>query len=417
MNFELKRRTQSRFKNRVAACLAAAVAASLLLATLSYAAPAKKGLLDELGLPMLPGAKLTDEVNIAPGKLLDELAEEINGRLGMVELKQLNTITLSVAKTAQEVFKFYEPKFAEQQWQVLARAIDRGGDGTALLYKDKKGLLIMVIATSDSDDTEVTFVRMQGKIDPSKFGSSEKQMSEDLKKMLGGTLPEAGTSQLKVAALIPIGRPISVPPSEKLVIKATKSDMSAVVLDQSTAEIKLATRKGAPDAGELVRVDDLLILNLTPKLPVDKIDLPGTVPVAFELTDGSLTLTTGPKPADKPSRLSIVSTNAPVTLESFPLLSGSHMIKSVGAELSLTFSKITGGDFVISATDDDVTIVLPKDASVTVDVDVLEGKIQKQIAAEMQKDDPNHIVFRLGAGKAKIAVHAVKGNVCIKSAN
>ncbi len=412
MNIEIVRRP----RRPLIAGLVAAVAATLLLTALSGAAPAKKGLLDELELPMLSGAKLTDEINIPPGKLLDELAEEINGRLGMVDLKQLNTVTLSTGKSADEVAKFYEPKLVEQQWQVLARSVDRDGDGTALLYKDKKGLLIMVVASSDSDETSVTFVRMQGKIDTSKFGSGEKQMSEDLKKMLGGTLPDSASLGVKGTAVIPIGRPISVPPSEKLVIKATKSDMKATVLDQSTAEIRLTARKGTPGPGELVRVDDLLVLNLTPKLPVDEIDLPGAAPVAFEITDGSLTLTTGPKAGDKPSRLSIVSANAPVTLLKFALVSGSHMIKSVGGELNLDFSKVTGGEFAISATGDDVTIVLPKDASVKVDIDVVEGKIQKQIVADMQKDDPDRIVFQLGAGKAQIAVHAVKGNVCIKPA-
>ncbi|GEM_PF-2429806 len=405
-------------RGAVASIFVAVVAVSILLTVSASAAPAKKGLLSELGLPMLPNAKLLDEVNITPGKLLSELAEEINGQLGMVDLKQLNTITFSIEETTQEVFEFYEPAFAEQQWKVLARSIEDGGDGDgmALLFNEKKGLLIMVVTIDESDENEMTFIRLQGKIDPSKFGRSDKEMSDDLKKMLGGALPETASNEMKGASRILIDRPISVPPSEKLHIKATKSDISATILDQNTAEIRLAARKGAPEPGEMVRVDDLLVLSLTPKLPVEEIDLPGAVPVVIELTDGSLTLTTGSKPADKPSRLSIVSTNAPVTLEDFPLVSGAHMIKSVRSELDLTFSKVTGGELVISATDDDVTIVLPKDASVKVDVDVVEGKIQKLIAADMQKDDPDHVVFQLGAGKAQIAVHAVKGNVCIKPA-
>jgi len=398
-----------------AVSLMALIAVTLLLASLSSAATQKKGLLDELGLPMLSGAKLLDEVNIPPGKLLDELAKEINGQLGMVDLKQLSTLTLSTDKTPQEVFKFYEPSFADPQWKVLARAVDRDpeGDGIGLFFSEKKGLLILVVSGSDSDDGEMTFIRMQGKIDTSKFGSSDKQMSEELRKMLDVTIPDGPPGKV---VPIPIGRPISVPPSQKLVIKATKSDIAATILDQKTVEIRL-TKRGVTDPGELVRVDDLIVLSLTPKLPVDEIDLPGAVPIAFDLTDGSLTLTTGPKPADKPARLSVISTSAPVTLEDFPLLSGTHMVKIVDAELNISFSKVQAGDMVISSTGDDVTITLPKDASVKVDVDVVEGKIQKQIAAEMQKDDPDHIVFQLGAGKAQIAIHAVKGNVIIKSAD
>lgn len=404
--------------SRFAMTLTALVAVTLLLASPSSAVPQKKGLLDELGLPMLSGAKLLDEVNIPPGKLLDDLAKEINGQLGMVELKQLSTLTLSTDKTPQEVFKFYEPSFADPQWKVLARAVDRDpeGDGIGLFFNEKKGLLIVVVSGSDSGDGEMTFVRMQGKIDTSKFGTSDKEMSDELRKMLGSTLPETGRLDMRVPpSRIPIGRPISVPPSEKLVIKATKSDIAAAILDQKTVEIRL-TRKGVSDPGELFRVDDLIVLSLTPKLPVDEIDLPGAVPIAFELTDGSLTVTAGPKPADKPVRLSVVSTSAPVTLEGFPLLSGSHMVKIVDAEVNISFSKVQAGDMVISSTGDDVTITLPKDSSVKVDVDVVEGKIQKQIAAEMQKDDPDHIVFQLGDGKAQIAVHVVKGNVLIKSA-
>ncbi len=401
---------------RFTLALTTLVAVTLLLASLSSAATQKKGLLDELGLPMLSGAKLLDEVNIPPGKLLDELAKEINGQLGMVELKQLSTLTLSIDKTPEEVFKFYEPALDKQQWKVLARAVDRKpeGDGIGLFFNDKKGLLVMVVSGSDSEDGEMTFIRMQGKIDTSKFGTSDKEMSDELKKMLGAALPDNGNLGMGRAAPIPIGRPISVPPSEKLVIKTTKSDITATIFNQKTVEIRL-TRK-ATDPGELVRVDDLLVLSLTPKLPVDEIDLPGAVPVAFDLTDGSLTLTSGPKPGDKPVHLSIVSTSAAVTVEDFPLLSGTHMVKIVDAELSITFKKVQAGDMVISSTGDDVTITLPKDASVKVDVDVVEGKIQKQIAAEMQKDDPDHVVFQLGAGKAQIAIHAVKGNVIIKSA-
>jgi hypothetical protein len=395
--------------------LVAAVAFSMLAASFSAAAPQKKDLLDELGLPKLAGAKPIDELNIQPGKLLANLAKDIEGLFGIEELKQLNVLTLAIDKSSEEVFRFYDPAFAEQKWATIARSLDKDGEGTTLMFNEKKGLLLMLVTGDKADNREMTAIRMQGKIDPSKFGSNDKEISEDLKKFIG-EFTDSETSNFQGKANIPAGRPISIPPAAKLVSKATNSDINATVLDQNTAEIRLANRKGDLEAGELVRVDDMLVLALTPKLPVEEIDIPGAVPVAFDLTDGSLRLTTGPKPADRPIRLSVISTGAAVNLDDFPLISGTHMVKILGAELNMTFSRVQGGEFVISATGDDVTISLPKDASVKVDVDVSDGKIEKLIAGDLQKDDPDHIVFQLGAGKARIAVHAVKGNVCIKPA-
>ncbi len=409
MDFELVRRAV-RFRKILTMSLVAAAVLSLLPAALS-AAPQKKDLLDELGLPKLAGAKLLDEVNIPFGKLLQELAKDIVGQFGIEELKQLNVLTLAIDKDTEDVFKFYDPAFTEQKWATIARSLDKSGEGTALMFNEKKGLLLMLI-TGDDDDREMTVIRMQGRINPAKFGSSQKEISDDLKNWLGGFVDDTAKSK----ARIPAGRPISIPPSEKLVVKATKSDLAVTVLDQNTTEIRLVDRKGNLEPGELVRVDDMLVLSLTPKLPVDEIDVPGGVPVTFDLTDGSLTLTTGPKPGDRPSRLGIVSTGAAVNLDGFPLISGQHMVKILGAELGIEFSKVQGGEFVISATGDDVTIILPKDASAKVDVSVSNGKIEKLITADLQKDDPDHIVFQMGAGKAQIAVQVVKGNVCIKPA-
>jgi len=411
MDFELMRRAAGGLRKGLTVCLIGALAASLM-ASASLGAPRKKGLLEELGLPPIPGAKLVDEVNVTPGKLLDDLSKEIVGRFGIEQVKQLNTLTISTDKTSEEIFKFYEKPFTDQQWGVLARAMERTGDGMGLLFNEKKGLLIVAVAGSKSDEAETTFIWIQGKINPSKFGAGEKELSEELRKMLGGFV-EDGALDVRSRSKIPADRPISVPPSEKLVIKATKSDITATILGGNTAQIRLG-RGGPAEPGDLLRVDDLLVLSLTPTLSVEEIELPGASPIAFDLTDGSLTLSTGPKPADRPVRLSIVSTGAKITLEDFALVSGTHMIKVLGAEAELGFSRIEAGEFVISATGDDVMIALPKDASVSVDVSVSNGKIEKLIAAETQKDEPDHLVFRMGAGKAKIAVQAVKGNVTVK---
>lgn len=410
MDFELMRSAAGGLRRSLAACLVGAVAVSLLASAL-LGAPKKKGLLEELGLPPIPGAKLVDEVNVTPGKLLDDLSEEIVGRFGIEQVRQINTLTISTDKDAEEVFAFYEKPFADQQWNVLARAMERTGEGMGLLFNEKKGLLIVAVAGSKSDEAETTFIWIQGKINPSKFGAGEKELSEELRKMLGGFV-EDGALDVRSRSKIPADRPISVPPSEKLVIKATKSDIAATILDRNTAEIRLG-RGGPSEPGELLRVDDLLVLSLTPSLAVEEFELPGAAPIAFDLTDGSLTIKTGPKPADTPVRLSIVSTSAKITLEDFALVSGTHMIKVLGAEADLGFSRIEAGEFVISATGDDVTIGLPKEASVKVDVTVSNGKIEKLVAGETQKDEPDHLVFQMGAGKAKIAVQAVKGNVRI----
>lgn len=396
-------------RKALAVCLIGAAVS--LLASSSLGAPIKKGLLEELSLPAIPGAKLVGEVNVTPGKLLDDLSREIVGRFGIEQVKQINTLTLSADMTAEEVFKFYEKPFADQQWGVLARAMERSGDGMGLLFNEKKGLLIVALSGSKSGRPETTFIWIQGKINKSKFGAGEKEISDELRKMLGGFAENGGAVTSK--SRIPAGRPISVPPSDKLVIKATKSDLKAEILDRNTVEVSLG-RGGPSDPGELLRVDDLLVLSLAPTLVVEGIALPGASPIAFDLTDGSLTITAGPKPGDRPVRLSIVSTGAKIALEDFPLVSGTHMVKVLGAEAELGFGRVESGEFVISATGDDVTIMLPKDASASVDVTVSNGRIEKLIAAENQKDEPDHLVFRMGAGKAKIAVQAVKGNVTIR---
>jgi len=363
----------------------------------------EKSLFKELGLPEFPGAKLVTEINLE-GKQLGSLAEEFCPFLGLSDMKQVSILTYSIssAVNAQEVFKFYEPSLAKPDWKTIIRSFD-GDNALAILFNEKMGLFVMRVDPPKEKDREMTMMRITGRIDPSK---------------IAGPNPPDFPWRMRPAwsaSKIPVGQAISVPPSEKLYLRATGSMVKARILDQNTAEIRLASQ--SDDAGKLVRTGELLSLELTPRVIVDEIILPGAVPVVLEITDGSLALKGGSGPQDKVARLSVIATSAPTTIESFPLVSGAHSVKVVGDKVSVALSQVQGGSFEVEVTGGDLALLLPKDASAKLDVSAPSGKIENLTGIAPQESAADHLKLQVGEGKATITLKAINGTVCIKMAN
>jgi predicted membrane protein len=74
---------------------------------------------------------------------------------------------------------------------------------------------------------------------------------------------------------------------------------------------------------------------------------------------------------------------------------------------------VTGGSLVIEVQGGDVTITLPANASVSMDVSVISGKIQNSATTDAPSGDK--LSFRMGDGKAQITIKAVNGSVNIKT--
>lgn len=387
-----------------------------LFAGMSHAAQ-----LEQLDLPTLPDAKLVTEINLPQGNILDSLAREYGPWLGISTLKQISAYIYDInpTKDAQEIIKFYDPTIAAQKWKTMVRSYENN-QAAAILYNEQNGMLIIQIDAPSQNDRQATIVRIFGQMDPSKVSNPEGKLPDLFKRVVEGsttgtTGSNGNNSSLRGASKIPTGQPISVPPSEKLHIKSTRSDIKAHVLGRTTAEIRLASR--TDDPGELMRVEDRLVLALTPKLPVSEMLLPGAVPLFLEPTEGSVDLICGPGTDDRPVKLSIVSTSAPVTIEAFPLISGTHSIKSVSAEVNMQFSAVQGGVLSVEVTGKDLTVILPKDASARIQASATSGKVDNQTGVQPQSSAPDHMTIQMGSGKADITLRAINGDVRIKSSN
>ncbi len=330
------------------------------------------------------------------------------------------TYAIAPAVKADQVFKFYEPPITKQGWKTISRDFSENSL-TAILFNEKKGLLYMNVNRPGAGDRELTLMRVFGKVDPSKAVTpSQRPLAEtsapgsgptDHAKLFGA---QAGIYQ-QAASRIPTGQPIAIPPSQKLHIRAARSEIRARVLSQNTAEVRLASRTGDP--GELMRIGERLVLTLTPELAVQEIILPHPVALLLELTEGSLTLSCGPGPDDRPARLSVVATGAPVTLELLPLISGMHTVKSIGGEVRIVFSTVQGGILDVEVTGKDLTAALPRDASATLRVSAPSGKIENLTGVQPQEVTADRIGLQMGAGKADISLRAINGTVCIKYAD
>jgi hypothetical protein len=372
--------------------------------------------LEQIDVPALPDAKLATEINLPQGSILDSLTKEYGPWLGISDLKQISAFIYDInpAKDARDIMAFYDPTITAQDWKTMVRSVD-SGQAVGIFYNEHRGMLIIQIDAPNKSERQATVIRIFARMDPSKISNAEGKLPDLFKKVIKGSVPEATASDVQAASKIPTDQPISVPPSQRLHIKSTRSDIKARVLDRATAEIRLASH--VDDPGELIRIEERLILALTPKLPVSEIILPGTVPVLLEPTEGSLDVSCGPGASDRPIRLGIVATGAPVTVEGFPLISGTHTIKSIGGPVQIDFASVQGGVLNVEVTGKDLVVNLPKDASALISATATSGAIENLTGVQAQNPGPDHISLQLGTGKADMILRVVNGTIRIKYSN
>jgi hypothetical protein len=77
---------------------------------------------------------------------------------------------------------------------------------------------------------------------------------------------------------------------------------------------------------------------------------------------------------------------------------------------------VQGGKLRIEVTGGDFTMVLPKDASATLEVIALSSKLQNQTGIDPIKISGDRTTLQMGAGKAQISVQVIKGQICLKTA-
>ena len=117
-----------------------------------------------------------------------------------------------------------------------------------------------------------------------------------------------------------------------------------------------------------------MVISTSPQLLVDSIQLPSATPVILQITEGSFIYAGGINPNDRPSNMDIIATSAPVTLDGFPLISGVHTIKSVGGDVDVSFSQVTGGRLEVDVTGNDLTLTIPANASAVIEASVTSAK-------------------------------------------
>lgn len=379
-------------------------------------AASQRTLLDETGLPLMPGSKVMMEANIPPGKLMDSIAKEYGSWLGLSDLKQVGIITLSLDPNApvKQILRFYEPYIAEPTWNTIAKSLDNNS-AMAIVYNEKRGMLVINIDPPGKNDRQLTIVRVLGILDPAKIARSERSLPDRIRQWISGPFGPAGESGLpETVARIQGGKPISVPPAKWLQIKTLRSDIKASVKSQNTVTIYVNDKDN--DYGELVRTNTGLVISTSPQLLVDSIQLPSTTPVILQITEGSLIYAGGINPNDRPSNMDIIATSAPVTLDGFPLISGVHTIKSVGGDVDVSFSQVTGGRLEVDVTGNDLALTIPANASAVIEASVTSGKVQNLTGLQPVKSSSGFLSLKMGDGKAAISLQAVNGTISIKLA-
>jgi len=383
-----------------------AIAMMLAIYAVGATSPGKK-LLDDMQFSEYPNSNFISETNIVEGKQLGEMEKQFGALFGMAKMKEINQLVYGIDADAeaQKIYAFFQPSIEKQEWQTLVSSFGKN-KSTAIFYKEKQGIFILTVGPQGDKERKLTLIRIYGEVDASKIGL----------KSVSGEIVEAISVDTGKPDRIPIGQTISVPPSEKLYIISTGTNIKAQLAEGNTVEVDLEPR--GRDAGKLIRTGEVLTLELEPKIDVDS-TIPTAVPVILKLTDGSLMLKGGAELQGKASRLTVDSTSAPVTIESLPLVAGEHSIKAVGDKLKVDvqLSKVEGGSLSIEVTGADVTVVVPKKASAKIEVSATSGKIENLTDVQPTELSDDNIKLQLGDGKASILVKAVKSTVSIKSAN
>jgi hypothetical protein len=366
--------------------------------------PGRK-LLDSMQLGEFPNSKLISEINLVESKQLDEIEKQFGSLFGMSDIKEINQLIYRIDPDveAQQIYEFFQLAIEKQGWQTITSSFGKS-KSTGIFYLENQGVFILTIGPQGDKERKLTLIRIYGEVEPSKIGL----------KSLPGEIIEALNATSDQPNRIPIGQTISVPPSEKLYIISTGSNINAQIAEGNTVELDLGPR--ATDAGKLIRTNEVLTLDLEPKANIESITIPSAVPVSFKLTDGSLTIRSDFFQG-KIAKLVIDSTGAPILIESLPLIAGEHSLKVVGDRLKVDvgFSKVEGGTFSIDTTGADVTLTLPKKASAKVEAFTTSGNIENLTNATAIESSKDSLKLQFGDGKAVISLKAVKGTVCIKS--
>ncbi len=387
------------------------ILACIVVALLACACGAAELL--QMDVPVPLESKLVTEINLPEGAILDTLAHEYGQWLGIADLKQIsaNMYSIDTKTSSADILGFYDKYIAAQSWKTVVRSLE-DKSGAAILYNEKNGMLIIQIDPPGKANRQATIVRIFGALDPAKMSNPAVRLPGLFQRVVAGATPEAPTPAASGSLRIPADQPISVPPSQSLDIKSTRSDINARLVGRNTA--KLSVVDGINDTGELTRVDDRLVLTLTPKLAVADLSLPCAVPVLLEPTEGSLLVTFSSNPTSLPAKLSVVSTGAPVTIDGLPLVSGTHAVKALNGEVNVTLSSAKGGALSVETTGKDLTLSLPRSSSALVDASVTSGHIENLTGVQSDHPSEEHIHLEFGTGGANIMLKVINGNLRIR---
>ena len=387
------------------------LAVLVLIAALAGSTVAETDPMQKLGLPTLPDATLVTQIEIPPGNLLDGLARDYGPWLGITSLSQVTGLVYDINRTrgSQDIYGLLGPAVAQQNWKTMVLSFSNN-KAVAVLYNEQSGMLIVNI-DAPGEERQATIIRFFGTIDPTKVANPKRRLPDLFRQVIQSAIPGATGASVLGASRIPIGQPISVAPSRTLHVQTTRSAVNAQIFDRPTVEIRLTSR--TDDPGELVRVEDRLVLALTPKLDVSEMFLPGPFPILLELTEGSLDLSCGPGPNDRPSRLNISSTGTLVNVQSLPLISGTHTVKSVGGEVRMSLSAVLGGVLSVEVTGKNLTFSLPKVGSARIQAFTTSGRIENQTGLPPEESGPDHLGLKIGSGVADITLRAINGNIVV----
>ena len=99
--------------------------------------------------------------------------------LGLSDLKQVGIITLSLDPNApvKQILRFYEPYIAEPTWNTIAKSLDNNS-AMAIVYNEKRGMLVINIDPPGKNDRQLTIVRVLGILDPAKIARSERSLPD-----------------------------------------------------------------------------------------------------------------------------------------------------------------------------------------------------------------------------------------------
>jgi hypothetical protein len=103
-------------------------------------------------------------------------------------------------------------------------------------------------------------------------------------------------------------------------------------------------------------------------------------------------------------------------------VTGPVVAHSVDGDVEVRFISLTGDrESIINSVDGDVTVALPVDAKVTLEIMTIDGDILTDLPVEVKLRDahmfhgPQNVVAELNGGGTKLKVHSIENDVVIKA--